>query len=78
MCSQRLDGNFRSPGDEAAGGQELPDVAAFAVCRKFILFHKITSNVAFGRQIDIYTIGAALLTVNLNGFMYTVICGELL
>lgn len=41
-CPQRLDENFKSPGDGVAGGCEVSDMAVFAMCRKFIVFCEIT------------------------------------
>lgn len=70
--SQRLEENFRCPGDEVASVRELPDVAIFAVCRKVIVFHNITFNGAFGRWINVYSTGTAIVAVNLSGFMGTV------
>lgn len=52
-------------------------MAIFAVCRKFIVFHKITFNRTHGRWIHVYSIGAAPVAVNLNGFVCAV-CSELL
>lgn len=71
-----LEENFKCPGDEVASGRELSDMAIFAVCRKFIVFHNITFNGAFGRWIHVYSIEAAAVAVNLSGFM-CMVCGEL-
>lgn len=51
-------------------------MAIFAVCRKFIVFHNITFNGAFGRWIHVYSIEAAAVAVNLSRFM-CIVCGEL-